>query len=422
MAAIESVCIAEGLPHRSILDVLVDLVDKSMVLQDREHGGMRFWLLQTLREFGLERLSEAGELETTRVAHSTYFLSWMERIAPLLLGAEQVEWLVQLDREYENVRVALEWMLDENGMDMGRAEQALRLCIALMGFWEIRGYIAEGLAFMERALALGMNVAPSIRAMALHHAGFLALMQDDSMRAEEFLRESQLLIRESGDKLGMANILRLQGNLAMTKNNYKIARRLLEETLHLYQTLGDIRKTTWTRYTLAQVAISQGNYSKALSLEEENLASHRILGEYYGTSYPLYHKALALFLSKEDPVKARELAEESLTLFRAVGNRRLIGYVLILLGEILLVEREDERAHSMLGEVLVAHGEAKWAVQLWGKAATVRAEIVAPMPPMYRPAYIQAVASARQSLDEEAFQMVWTKGSHTSLEQVLLTP
>src|SRR5947209_8619888 len=156
--------------------------------QERENGEMRFWLLQTLREFGLERLFEAGELETTKGAHSQYFHSWVERIAPLLLGAEQADWLDQLDREYENVRVALEWMLDEASMGQGRAEQALQLCIALMGFWEIRGFIAEGLAFMERALALSKDVAPSLRAMALHYAGFLALMQDDSKRAEEFLR------------------------------------------------------------------------------------------------------------------------------------------------------------------------------------------------------------------------------------------
>ena len=485
LAAVESVCMTEGLPNRNILDVLEDLVDKSMLLQDRENDEMRFSLLQTLREFGLERLSESGELEATRVAHSTYFLSWVERIAPMLLGAEQAHWLDQLDREYENVRVALEWMLDETGKDIERAEQALRLCVALMPFWEIRGYIAESLVFMERALALSMHVAPSIRAMALHHAGFLALMQDDSMRAEEFLRESQLLFRESGDKVGMANILRLQGNLAIMKNNYKIARRLLEETLHIYQTLGDVQKTIWTRYALAQVAISQCDYSKARSLLEENLASYRISGEQYGAANPLYHMALALFLSRGDRVKARELAEESLTLFRAVGNRRLIGYVLILLGEILLVEREDEKAHSMLeeslaifkgigersgtamalisfarilsysgehvaaqacykeswellganadreltaaclegyGELLVEQGEAKWAVQLWGIAATVRAEIVAPMPPIYRPDYIQAVASARESLGEEAFQMAWAEGRRTSLEQVLLTP
>ncbi len=486
LSAAEQVCIGAGTIDESILEVLEELVDKSMLQrQERKNGEMRFWLLQTLREYAVERLSEAGELAATHTVHAEYFLSWVERIAPLLFGAEQVDWLDQLDREYENVRVTLEWMLDGTELEIGRTEQALRLCVALMGFWEIRGYTGEGLAFMERALALGKDAVPSVKAQALHYAGFLALMQDDNMRAEAFLRESQILFRESGDKAGMANILRLQGNLAMMKNNYKIARRLLEETLNIYQTLGDLQRAAWTREALVQIAIRQGDYSRAQFLIEETLASYGALERQFSNAYPIYHKALALFLSRGDRAKARDLAEESLTLFRAVGNRRLIGYVLILLGEILLVEREDERAHSMLeeslaifkgigersgtalalisfarmfayrgeheasrasykeswdllgaigdrelaasclegyGEVLVAQGEARWAVQLWGIAATVRAEIVAPIPPIYRPDYIQAVAAARESLDEEAFQMAWTEGRRTSLEQVSLTP
>jgi predicted ATPase/class 3 adenylate cyclase len=485
LAAIESVCISVGSPAKNVLQILEDLVDKSMLHQDRENDKPRFWLLQTLREFGLERLSEVGELEATKTAHSTYFFSWVEQIAPLLLGAEQADWLDRLGREYENVRVALEWMLDEANMEMERAEQALQLCIALMGFWEIRGFITEGLAFIERALAFAMNAEPSMRAMALHYAGFLALMQDDNMRAEEFLRRSQLLFRESGDKLGMANILRLQGNLSMTKKNYKVARRLLEEALNIYREREDLRRVASTRDALAQIAIAQCDYSRAQLLIEENLASYKALGEQYGNAFPLFHRAHILFLSRGDRAKARELAEESLTLFRAVGNKRFIAYVLTLLGEILLVDCEVDKARSILeesltifnsigersgsaaalmslarvlayqgeretakssyqeswnllqaigdrelaaaclegyGEVLVAQGEAKWAVQLWGLAATVRAEIVAPIPRIYRPDYVQAVASARESLDEEAFQTAWKAGNQTSLAQVLLTP
>ncbi|MGZ3642530.1 MAG: ATP-binding protein [Ktedonobacteraceae bacterium] len=484
LAAIESVCMSVGSPTKNVLEVLEDLVDKSMLHQDRENEKPRFWLLQTLRKFGLERLSEAGELEATKTAHATYFFSWVEQISPLLLGAEQANWLDRLGSEYENVRVALEWMLDKAIIGMGQAEQALQLCIALMGFWEIRGFIAEGLAFIERALALARNAEPSMRAMALHYAGFLALMQDDNTRAEEFLRESQLLFRESGDKLGMANILRLQGNLSMTKKNYKVARRLLEEALNIYREREDMRRVASTRDALAQIAIAQCDYSRAQLLIEENLASYKTLGEQYGNAFPLFHKANILFLSRGDRAKARELAEESLSLFRAVGNKRFIAYVLILLGEILLMDCETDKARSMLeeslaifntvgersgsaaalitlarvlacqdecemaqssyleswnlllaigdrelaaaclegyGEVLVAQGEAKRAVQLWGLAATIRAEIVAPMPPIYRPGYVKAVASARESLDEETFQMAWKAGNQASLSQVPLT-
>jgi predicted ATPase/class 3 adenylate cyclase len=485
LEAAESVCIAAGPINGSVLEVLEELVDKSMLQQERGNGETRFWLLQILREYGLERLTEAGELVSTKAAHAAYFLTWVERISPMLLGAEQADWLDQLDREYENVRVVLEWMLDGNGIGRGQAEQALRLCVALMAFWEIRGYIGEGLTFMERGLALGKDVAASVQAQALHYAGFLALMKEDNTRAEAFLRESQLLFRESGDKVGMANILRLQGDLAMMKINYKVARRLLEESLHIYQTLGDMHRAASTRHSLVQIAISQCDYSKARSLLEENLASFKILGERYNTAYPFYQMAQVLFLSRGDRAKAQTLVEESLVFFRAVGNRRFIAYVLILLGEILLVEREDDRARSMLedsltifkgmgersgtavalislarvavyrgehevaqvfykeswdllqaigdwelaaaclegyGRVLVAKGEAKWAVQLWAIAAAIRAEIVASMPPIYRPDYIQAMATARESLSEEAFQTAWTEGSRTPLERVQLTP
>ncbi len=149
---------------------------------------------------------KAGELATTQAAHAAYFLSWVEQISPMLSGAAQTGWLDQLDREYENVKVALEWMLAGTELETERAEQALRLCVALMGFWEIRGYTGEGLAFMERALVLGKEAVPTVKPNALHFAGFLALMQDDNLRAEAFLRESQILFRESGDKAGMANI------------------------------------------------------------------------------------------------------------------------------------------------------------------------------------------------------------------------
>src|SRR5205085_12606426 len=156
-----------------------------------------------------------------------------------------------------NVRAALEWMLEHAQGETERAEQSQRLCIALLTFWEIRGYFSEGLALLERALNGSKGVAPPIRAQALHGAGFMALMQDDNVRAEAFLRESQVLFRESGDKAGMANILRLQGTLAQVKNSYKIARRLLEEALAVYRERGDIHRMVATRDSLAQVAISQ---------------------------------------------------------------------------------------------------------------------------------------------------------------------
>jgi predicted negative regulator of RcsB-dependent stress response len=143
--------------------------------------------------------------------------------------------------------------------------------------------------------------------------------------------------------------------------------------------------------------------------------------------------------------KARSALEESLTVFNAIGERSGSAVALMSLARVLAYQGEQEMAQSSYqeswnllqaigdrelaavclegyGELLVAQGGAKWAVQLWGLAATIRAEIVAPMPPIYRPDYIQAVASARESLDEETFQTAWKAGNQTSLSQVLLSP
>jgi predicted ATPase/class 3 adenylate cyclase len=484
LPAAERICTVAGPLEGSILDALDALVDQSMLQrQEREGDETHFSLLQTLREYGLDRMTQLGELEATRVAHAEYYFSWVEQVAPLLSGADQARWLDRMDREYENVRVALECLLDRAQKDAIRAEQALQFCIVLMGFWEIRGYVNEGLASLERALSMSHGVAPGLRAQALHGAGFLALIQDDNARAEAFLHESQLLFRESGDNVGMANILLLQGSLAMVKTSYKLARRLFEEALTVYRELGDTRRIAATRKSLAEVAIAQGDYLRARLLMEEDLASDRASGEKYTTALPLFFLARIHFLSCDDLFKAQALVEESLDLFKEVGNRRMVAYTRSLLGQILFMMDEISMARSTLeasigsfrvlkersaiaevlialgrlatlerdyeaaqasykeswdllrtisakelsisclegyGEVLVAQGAARNAVQLWATAATVRAEIMAPMPPIYRTSYIQAVAAARKLLGDEVFRSAWAEGHKTSLEQVLL--
>lgn len=466
------------------IPMLLDaLVDKSMLLRqgrgDQQH---RYRQLQTLREYGLEQLSASGELEATRAAHASYYLSWVEQVMPLLSGAEQISWLDGLERDYDNVRAALEWFLEDSA---GRAEQALRLCISLQGFWEIRGYMSEGLTFLERALSERQSVSPSIQAQALHNAAFFALQQDDHTRAAQLLRECQSLFRESGDRTGMANILRLQGNLALVTSSYKLAHRLLSEALAIYLEEGDTARIPSTREALAQIAIVQGEYVDAQSLLNKNITALQARGDQYRAAYPLYLLARLLFLSHLDHVEARAMAEESLSLFRAIGDKRFIAYTCSLLGQISLLEGHEassvvpmveesiatlksigdrsgaaealitlarlkafsheneaakrcyEESWQLLkgtvakeleatclegyGEVLVALGLPEAAVSLWGTAATVRAAISAPLPPVYQRSYHQAIARAREALGEKGFLDAWAKGHRLPLDQVMIT-
>lgn len=466
-----------------IAEILVALVDQSMLQRHEVNKDeVRFWQLQTLREYGLACLIEAGELEVTRASHAAFYLSWLEEVAPRLVGAEQADWLDHLDQEYENVKSALDWLLEHAGGAVERSVQALRLCIALLGFWELRCYFNEGLTYLKRALSASQGITTSERAQALHGAAFLALMHEDNAQAELFLRESQVLFRESGDRAGMANILRLQGSLAQVKCNFKLARRLLEEALHLYQGRGDTQRAISTRSALAQIAMSQCDYGRATSLLEENIALKQTQGVHHRADYSRYLLACTLFLSRRDLVQAKALAEESMSLFKAVGDKRLLAFVLCLRGRILLFEEyADSKAKVLLeeglsifktlgdrsgsvetllalaevaafqgeyeaarvyyeeswhllqtfeakelwaaclegfGEVLLKLDATQLAVQLWGTAATVRATIMAPIPPIYRTAYVQAVALAREQLGEAAFQAAWTEGHRTPLEQL----
>jgi predicted ATPase/class 3 adenylate cyclase len=479
--AAEQICSSEA--EEDIPPILDVLVDKSMLLRrGREDQQQRYRQLQTLREYGLEQLSASAELESTRAAHASYYLSWAEQTAPRLSGAEQISWLDCLEQEYENVRAALEWFLEDSA---GREEQALRLCIALLGFWEIRSYMAEGLAFLERALSERQNASPSIQMQALQGAAFLALMQDDHARAAVLLRECQSLFRAGGDRTGMANILRLQGYLALATSSYKLARRLLNEALAIFLEEGDTVKIPATREALAQIAIIQGEYPTAQSLLNKNIVAFQSRGEHYRIAYPQYLLARTLFLSQMDQAEARTLAEESLSLFRATGNKSLIAYTCSLLGQMSLLEgREASSIEPMMeesvttlksigdrsgaaatliamariktysseneaakrcyeeswqllkgagakelqaaclegyGEVLTALGMLEVAVTFWGTAATVRADIAAPLPPVYQTPYHQAIARAREVLGEAGFQDAWAKGHMLPLEQIVIT-
>ncbi|MBA2392562.1 MAG: tetratricopeptide repeat protein [Ktedonobacteraceae bacterium] len=475
LQAARQICSATGALSDRVAEILEMLVDKSLLRQrGQADGEMRFWLLQTLREYGWERLVATEEVQATRSAHAAYYLSWVQNAVSFLQGAEQAEWLDRLELEYENLRTALEWMLEQAPADKKASEQALQVCVALGNFWETRGYFREGAAFLERALASAEGTSIPLRAEALHLAGFLALIMDETQRAQALLHESQMLFRESGDKAGMANILRMQGNIACVKNNNRLARRLLEEALTTYQGAGNERGVVRVRQDLASIAIVQCNFALARSFMEENLAQYRAWGEPHHAAYALYHLARVLFLSRGDIQQAQSLAEESLARFQQVRNGRLEAYTLCLLAQIHLVQADIATARTQLdkalhtfkemgdrfgtamvlivagqiaivqgdmaaaltayreclklaqtisalelvagclegaGQVLMAQGQARSAVILWGKAAIIRADLVAPMPPVERVRYEQAVALAREQLGSEEFKAAWVEGT-----------
>ena len=481
LGAIEAVYGALGNATGLILDIVDSLVDKSL-LQLREPGKgeePRFAMLETIREYGLELLVASGELESVREAHAMYFLELSERADLDLSASDSPEWLDRLEQEHDNLRAAMHWSLE----DIERREQiALRMGGALRSFWYVRGYLSEGLDFLERAMMGSNEVEEPTRAAALYAAARLYEVRGDYDRAEPFLVKSLVLYRELGNPERIAYALHLQADIAWRRGILDMARSLAEESLAVFRELGDRGAIASLLLHLGALAADQGEYARARDLLEESLAINRELGDKGNIPDSLFNLARAYFFSGSELGAARVLLEESLSLFRQLSDKESIGYCLCLLGLLTLEQgdvttarslveqsvalfKERRQAHGMalstsamatviaaqgdnavaralydaaltearkagdkliiasglegLSRVLVALGEYERAVQLRAAAETLREAIGAPMPAVERPADEQAAKVAREWLGEEAFAVVWDDWRGLKVEDAL---
>src|SRR5215207_2916670 len=171
----EAICSGENLKEDEVLDLLSHLVEKSLVVVQELSGEMRYRLLETVRQYGWEKLEESGEVDPIRRRHANFFLALAQeiepRIEPKIHNADRHMWLERLEIEHGNLRAALRW-----AVDMGKAETGLRLASALFWFWHMRGYLKEGRSWFDRALA-EVPERTAVRAEALYHTGYLAFIQ-----------------------------------------------------------------------------------------------------------------------------------------------------------------------------------------------------------------------------------------------------
>ncbi len=355
--AAEQVCGAGSGLAGDILEGLELLVDKSLLRQEgQDNGEPRWWMLQTLREFGLEVLSGAGEDEVIRQAHAEYYLALAEEAEPLLHGSEQKSWLSRLEQEHENLRAALSFLLEQvhrqATMPQGHAlaERVLRMCAALYPFWYMRGYIPEGQAFLEQALVVRAGAAAPLQARILSDAADMAILIDDFEQAEARGSEGLALYRDLDDRAGMATCLSLLGSVARARGQFALAAARLEEAAALFleqrnNPEGVRNLSEWTR-----VAIEQGRYEQAQELLEACMALSQALGEQSRVSWSILLLARLLFISQHDSEKAQRLAEQSLAQFEEQGIGWMRAFALGLLGQMHLVRGEWVQARAKLEE------------------------------------------------------------------------
>ncbi len=283
----EAICSGEGIAAEHTLDRISSLVSKSLVIADTiGRTQARYRLLETIREYALEKLDEAGETARLRDRHLDLFLARAEEAAPKLNDAYQQLWLNWLEGEHDNLRAALAWALES-----GRIEAGLRIAIAITRFWEIRGYVQEGLVWFERLLAQAdERISPAVHANALVYASFLAMFLGNASAATAYGREAVALAEAAGDEGNPILILALAGlaSGARVAGDYQTAFTIGERAIQLLRdSSGPPFYLGMTLLAQGEVAIELGYYDTAHASLDESLAMAREAGDAFRIAHAL---------------------------------------------------------------------------------------------------------------------------------------
>ncbi len=256
----EAVCDAKGDLELDLLDGMESMVDKSLAQRDEQRDGEpRFVMLETIREYALEKLETSGEKALTKRAHAAYCLVLAEEKATELSGTASADWLAHYANEYDNFRAALEWLTETED-----AEWGLRLGSALFRYWEMREYLAEGRARLDKLLKIAGAQAPTkARSRALFAAGVLGVEQGDYGAADALIRESLEITRQLGDAQGAAVSLNALAVNARDRGDIQGARLLFEESLTVWREVGDPKAVASAVSNLANIVKLQGDNTRA---------------------------------------------------------------------------------------------------------------------------------------------------------------
>ncbi len=446
LEAAEAVCDAKRDLGLDPLEGIGSLMDKSLLREGEAAGDEpRFVMLETIREYGLERLASSGEEPVTRRAHAAYFLLLAEDkvserardfSAPRATspGEESSRWLEQLEVEHDNLREALDWMIET-----GEAAWGLRLGRALFEFWEEREHLAEGRERLEKVLAL-KGAAPRTRdrARALFAAGVLAGEAGDEEAAKTFHEEGLEISREQEDRKGVAVALNALAVGARNRGDLARSRSLFEESLTLWRELGDDFAIVRSLSNLANVARLQGRFEDARSLFEECLAISRRLGDRAGIAWSLNQQG-DVAREQGDAATARSLYEASLAMFREISDRWGIAGSLADLGNLardqgdLAMSRRLHRQSMKVFEELdhkrgiarllecfactaAVDSRPESALRLAGAAAALRQAVGAVLTGAEQVRLEKLLAPARETLTNAACSAAWMEGWAMPLE------
>lgn len=420
-----------------VLDGLSSLVDKNLVQRmDSAESEARFSMLETIREYALERLSCSGEEPATRRAHAAYCLVLAEEGNPELSAQERSSWLARGDLEIDNFRSALDWLFSNRELDWG-----LRLCMALFRFWDMREHLTEGRARLETVLALASEKYPRECAKISIFLGALATTQGDFSAARQFLQQSLSLYEQLNDRYGAAASLNALGISARDCGDYEAARSYLERSLEAWRTLPNQLDTARCLHNLANIAKGGGDYLRAQNALRESTEIFEQMGDASGAAWSISQQG-DIAREQNELDAARNYYQRALRAFRDVGDRWGAARSLADLGAVYCEQAAYEDARNSYREALqgftelghrrgmaralegfaclaAARGQAAHALRLAGAAEHLRSLVSAPLPPAESAKLDQSLSWAWESLGKAEGQRVWAQGAGMTIESVI---
>jgi predicted ATPase len=438
LEGVEAACDAKGDLDLDLLDGMASMVDKSLAQQvESARGESRFVMLETIREYALEKLEASGELAATKRAHAAYFLVLAEEVAAEQSGPETAEWLERFTFEHDNFLAGLEWLTET-----GDAEWGLRLGAALFRFWEMREYLAEGRDKLGKLLKLAGAAGPTkARSRVLFAAGVLAGEQGDYASADTLINQSQDIAHELGDKTGVAVSLNALAVFARDRGDVAVAHVLFEAALGLWRELGDQKAVARALSNLANVLKLQADYEGAHALYAECLAIFQGLADRTGIAWSMNYQG-DVARDQGDSAAARKLYEQSQAIFRELGDRWGIAGTLADLGSLAREQQDYPAAHSLYQESIrifqelnhkrgiarllecfaclaAAQLRAERSLRLAGAAAALRQNIGAPLTPAEQAKLEASLHQARQALTNTAGVTAWLEGWAMPVEKAI---
>jgi predicted ATPase/class 3 adenylate cyclase len=377
-----------------VLEGVSSLVNKSLLRTEEQAVETRFAMLQTIREYARERLSESGEASAVMKSHALHFFGLARESEDQLMGTEQVQWLERLDREHDNLRAAF-----ERATELRIVDEALTAAGAMWRYWQLRAHFAEARGILERLLK-EPAVAPEARARALTGAGGIAYWQGDSEATGRHYREASALYESIGDRVRLADSLYNESYVPLLLGEPAAARPLLERAVPLFREAGNEIGATEAEWLIGFSYFMEGQPAQSLPFAQRALEAYRAAGARWSVADSLLGLAYVQAAMGQWP-QAAASTRESLGVFRELGND---------LGQSMVFEA--------VGAYAAWLGDGVLSARLLGKAERMKEQLGggAPSQLFDTQAYRE---KARRDLGHAEFDRLAAEGAELTTEEAV---